>query len=409
MKKKTDPFKYSLDRLEDVADQISDVLNCPITIEDTHHRLLAYSTHNDFTDPARTSTIISRRVPEKVINRLWKDGIIPTLLKTDEPLRVPQIAEVGLSSRVAISIWKDKEVLGFIWAIESTQPFSEEDMDLLKMAAHAVKNKLLNLQIRKSKTEERNQELFWKMLTGHIHEKDEMLDLFLRLGIRCPDTYAIIIFRLRDELTEDTEKKLSYLLETTQQVQVLLTTVDFHEFIILVSPKTEHPLQDIKQFTSGMMQQLSDRYHIHHVQAAIGGIYDNISHIQPSYKEALAVLKTKERFPVETERLHSFSELGIYQYLDVLAEKRRGTSYSSYSLSKLEDYDLRHHSNLVETLERFIDCDSNANIAAKQLNIHINTLNYRLKRITDIAEIDLKNMNEKMTIYLDMKLKNVHL
>ncbi|MBJ8056481.1 PucR family transcriptional regulator, partial [Bacillus cereus] len=90
---------------------------------------LAYSTHNDFTDPARTSTIISRRVPEKVINRLWKDGIIPTLLKTDEPLRVPQIAEVGLSSRVAISIWKDKEVLGFIWAIESTQPFSDEEMD----------------------------------------------------------------------------------------------------------------------------------------------------------------------------------------------------------------------------------------------------------------------------------------
>lgn len=77
---------------------------------------------------------------------------------------------------------------------------------------------------------------------------------------------------------------------------MLLTTVDFHEFIILVSPKTEHPLQDIKQFTSGMLQQLSDRYHIHHVQAAIGGIYDNISHIQPSYKEALAVLKTKERF-----------------------------------------------------------------------------------------------------------------
>lgn len=74
------------------------------------------------------------------------------------------------------------------------------------MAAHAVKNKLLNLQIRKTKTEERNQELFWKMLTGHIHEKDEMLDLFLRLGMRCPDTYAIIIFRLRDELTEDTER-----------------------------------------------------------------------------------------------------------------------------------------------------------------------------------------------------------
>ncbi|MGE6629931.1 PucR family transcriptional regulator [Bacillus sp. NPDC077027] len=407
MTKKTDPFKYSFDRLEDVADQISDVLECPITIEDIHHRLLAYSTHNDFTDPARTSTIISRRVPEKVINRLWKDGIIPTLLKTDEPLRVNQIAEVGLSSRIAISIWKDKEVLGFIWAIESPKPFTDEEMDLLKMAANAVKNKLIHLQIRKSKTEERNQELFWKMLTGHIREKEEMTDLFLRLGLRCPDTYAIIIIRLRDELDDETEKKLSYLLETTQQVQVLLTTVDFHELIILVSPKTDHPLQDMKQFTNSLLHQLSDRYKIHDAQAAIGGIYDNITNIQPSYREAQAVLKTKERFPNETERFISFSELGIYQYLDVLAEKRKHSSYSSYSLSKLEDYDLRHHSNLVETLERFIDCDSNANIAAQQLNIHINTLNYRLKRITDIAEIDLKNINEKMTIYLDMKLKSV--
>lgn len=104
---------------------------------------------------------------------------------------------------------------------------------------------------------------------------------------------------------------------------MLLTTVDFNEFIILVSPKTEHPLQDIKQFTSGMLKQLSDRYQLHDVQAAIGGIYDHITHIQPSYKEALAVLKTKERFPVETEQLNSFSELGIYQYLDVLAENER--------------------------------------------------------------------------------------
>lgn len=47
-----DPFKYSFDRLEDVADHISEVLQCPITIEDVNHKLLAYSTHSDCTDPA---------------------------------------------------------------------------------------------------------------------------------------------------------------------------------------------------------------------------------------------------------------------------------------------------------------------------------------------------------------------
>ena len=119
MNNRNNPFKYQYDRLEDVADHISEVLDCPITIEDINHRLLAYSTHSDYTDPARTSTIIGRRVPEKVINKLWKDGTIPALMKTDEPIRVEQIDEVGLSSRVAISIWKNSEVIGFIWALES--------------------------------------------------------------------------------------------------------------------------------------------------------------------------------------------------------------------------------------------------------------------------------------------------
>lgn len=72
-----DPFKGTFGSLENLADTISEVLHCPVTIEDANHRLLAYSTHEDSTDPARIATIIGRRVPEKVINSLWRDGVIP--------------------------------------------------------------------------------------------------------------------------------------------------------------------------------------------------------------------------------------------------------------------------------------------------------------------------------------------
>ena len=50
---------------------------------------------------------------------------------------------------------------------------------------------------------------------------------------------------------------------------------------------------------------------------------------------ALSVLKTKERFAEETKHLFSFSELGIYQYLDVLNEKRKQAGHYNYSLFKL--------------------------------------------------------------------------
>lgn len=143
-----DPFKENFDTLEEFADRISEVLNCPITIEDANHRLLAYSTHDERTDQARIATIIGRRVPEKVINNLWKEGIIPKLLETNEPVRVKNINEIGLGDRIAISIWKNEEVLGFIWAVEIEKALGNEEVELLKKAANVLKNKLLQLQIR---------------------------------------------------------------------------------------------------------------------------------------------------------------------------------------------------------------------------------------------------------------------
>lgn len=404
-----DPFKYHFERLEDVAEKISEVLQCPITIEDVNHRLLAYSTHDDRTDPARISTIIGRRVPEKVINSLWKDGTIPKLLKTDEPIRVKTIDEVGLGNRIAISIWKNDEVLGFIWALEIDKHLEESDLLLLKKAAQAVKNKMLNLQVRKNKKEERNQEFFWKLLTGHITSEEEITDGFHELNLHLPSPFAVVIYKFPQELHDEAEKKLSYLLQTTQQVNIMLYTIDYDELIILLSAKSDAPLSDLKQFTTSTIRQLNERYSFKHVSASIGGIFTNPTFIEKSYKEALAVLALKKRFPSETSELNSFSELGFYQYLDILYEQRKQTGYIHYSLYKLKQYDKQHGTDLVKTLEVFLDHDSNVHDASKSLNIHINTLNYRLKRISEIAELNLKNMNQKITIYLNLKLDHMSL
>ncbi|ALC82229.1 MULTISPECIES: PucR family transcriptional regulator [Bacillus] len=409
MDKSYDPFKYSSDSLEDVAEQISDVLKCPITIEDVNHRLLAYSTHSDSTDPARISTIIGRRVPEKVIHSLWKDGTIPALLKSQEPIHVKNIKEVGLGNRVAISIWKNNEVLGFIWAQEINKSLTSNELDLLKKAANAVQNKLLYLQKGKMKKEEREQEFFWKLLTGNTLRHDDMADGFYQLNKTMPPIYSVVLFRFTKPITEKMEKQLNYLLETTQLVHICLVTIDYNELILLVSPKEEQPLNQIKQFLRVMEKQMMQRYNIEHFAMSIGGIYSDISSVHIAYKEALAVLKVKERYLSDAEHLMSFSELGIYQYLDVLAEKRKHNRSPNYPLSQLEKYDNEHHSNLIETLETFIDSDSNVKTAAKQLNVHVNTLNYRLKRIQEITGLDLKNVNEKFSILLEIKIRNMGL
>ncbi|MBU3571773.1 PucR family transcriptional regulator [Priestia aryabhattai] len=400
-----DPFKENFDTLEEFADRISEVLNCPITIEDANHRLLAYSTHDERTDQARIATIIGRRVPEKVINNLWKEGIIPKLLETNEPVRVKNINEIGLGDRIAISIWKNEEVLGFIWAVEIEKALGDEEVELLKKAANVLKNKLLQLQIRKYKREERSQEFFWKLLTGHIKSSQEISEAFYEAQITAPSTFSIAIFRFQEDITPEAERQISYMLKTMHRLKIVLYTIDCNDLILLLSlDAVENPLDEQRDFVDYFRGNMYERFDVTQIKASCSSIYSSHDHIEKSYKEALNVLDMKSKFPEETKEIINYQELGIYQFLDVILDKRVQDQFENHSLKKLTDYDLRHNSNLVETLEVFLNNDNNINEAAKELNVHMNTLSYRLKRISEIGDISLKDVNQKMTLYIDIKL-----
>ncbi|WP_078414469.1 PucR family transcriptional regulator [Priestia abyssalis] len=403
---KNDPFKANFDSLEEFADVVSEVLHCPITIEDANHRLLAYSTHDERTDSARIATIIGRRVPEKVINNLWKEGVIPSLLSSREPIRVKSMDDIGLGDRVAVSIWKKEEILGFIWALEIDKSLNEQDLSLLMKAAETAKNKLLQLQNRKHKKEERFQEFFWKLLTGHIHSNEEIKDNFHLLQIQPPSLFAVAAFQFQEDITTEEEKQISYLLTTNQRLKIMLHTVDHHQLILLISlDKVEQPLRELTQFVEAFVHKMEERFGVEAIKPSFSGVYSDYQKIEKAYREALTVLSMKEKFPSEVNEIHSYQNLGVYQFIDVLLEKRTKEGYENHALMKLQEYDQKHNSDLIETLEVFLNKDNNVNEAARALNVHTNTLNYRLKRISEIGEINLKDPNQKMTLYLDLKIE----
>ncbi|WML46478.1 helix-turn-helix domain-containing protein [Neobacillus sp. PS3-40] len=404
---KNDPFKATFDSLEEFADLISEVLQCPITIEDANHRLLAYSTHDERTDPARISTIIGRKVPEKVINQLWKEGTIPALLKTDQPIRVKNMMdEIGLGTRVAISIWKQDEILGFIWALEIDKTLSEQELLLLKKAADSAKNKLLQLQTRRNRKEERFQEFFWKLLTGHMSVKEEIMEHFLSLQITPPPSFAVLVFQFTENITSKEEQQISYLLKTSHLLKIMLYTIDCNQLILLVSPSDiTNPFVELDHFVESFTWKMNDRYGINDISAVFSSIYEDYQKVGKAYQETLSVFSIKEKFPIETKGIHNYQKLGIYQLITFILEKRKGEDYVNQSLKSLHDYDKKHNSNLVETLEVFLNNDNNINDAAKELNVHANTLNYRIKRISEIGDINFKDPNQKMTLFLDLKVE----
>jgi Regulator of polyketide synthase expression len=403
------PFDRGFDSLDTLAEAIYGALRCPVTIEDANHRLLAYSSHEDMTDPARISTIMGRKVPQKVISSLWRNGVMKRLLQSEIPVRISAVEEIGLGDRVAVAIRKNQDVLGFIWVLEVNEPLGEPELRQLQWAAEAARSQLDRLQMKSRKEEKSYHDFFWQLLTGHLKSDEIVRGRAKQLGLQLPERYHVTVLQFDVPISDKLHQQIRYTLETTPFVRIVLHAVTDSQLVLLAaapSPSAddeEEPQEPLLR----MVRQMKQRFGISPVQSCSGMIYDDYAMVERSYQEASALLQIKQRFPEETKAVFNYTDLGYYRYLPHILQEKQLHRFENSALRKIRKYDREHHSRLLQTLEVFLNNDSNVKAAAELLHIHINTLTYRLKRIAEIGGIDLNSMDQKVTLYLDLKTEKM--
>lgn len=393
--------------MDELADVIGDLLQNPITVEDADHKLIAYSSHGDSTDQARWSTIMGRRVPEKVLTRLWKDGVFQELLTQDDPVHIPAKDEVGLGKRVAIAIRRGNDVLGYIWAQEVNRPITRDDDEILRQAAKAAVSRLIQRQGKRKAEEQRRKEFLWELLLGNHHSEAIIRQKAESLQMHLPPSYLICII-------EAAGLRLDQYLYPLLMRDKLFWVVDGSQIILLIGltePKKEKSnvlIRKVEQFLSDSLGKLETHVSVGQVIAGYGRGYKSYTEIVKSYQEALHAVKIKKLFPREIAGIHGYHELGIYRYLLKCKQWDEEQGYENERLEVLKQYDRDNQTAMQETLETFLDAAGKVNVTAQRLHIHINTLSYRLRRIEEIMQVDLENMNQRTSLYLELKMAKLN-
>ncbi|RWZ51353.1 PucR family transcriptional regulator [Halobacillus fulvus] len=400
-------FKDVVESPEGLADRIADNLGCPVTIEDANHRIVSYSKHEENVDDARTATIMRRKVPEHVINGLWKHGIMSHLFESNDPIFVESIKEIGLGNRIAISVRKNKEILGFIWAQTNELQTGPDHLQKMKDAAQLVSHHLLRQQAKKRKTEENHREFFWQLLAGTLRHKTEIIRHAKRFNLTLKGYLGVAVFEFPDDMSQSVERHAYYLTETLHQTHVVIRLFDDNQLILLVRTDTQrHSAEISQQLIDDFRQKMKERLGFEEMTAAFGLAYDTPESISDSYKQALKVLELKEEYPDALEEVDHYQNLGVYQFINELSALQKREAYRNEAIERIKEYDYQNHSNLLETLRVFLKQNSNVHKAASDMHIHTNTLNYRLKRIKEIGQIDFKDPNQKTMLYLDLLIED---
>ncbi|MDW5594972.1 helix-turn-helix domain-containing protein [Conexibacter stalactiti] len=123
--------------------------------------------------------------------------------------------------------------------------------------------------------------------------------------------------------------------------------------------------------------------------------------------EALLAANVVEGDP--DEALLAYDDTGTYQlllpHMSDPAELRR---FYDETVSKIVAYDEQYEtSDLVGTLETFLDCDGNVNATAARLITHRHTVRYRFERVREITGLDVASTDGREKLSFGLKAMRV--
>lgn len=379
--------------VHDIVDQLSVMLQRAVIIEDKNFELVAYSSPDELSfDSLQQKTILTKRCPLFVIERLKKEGIVAQLQHDDRALRI-DIEEIAFYKRIVVSLRFEGKLYGYLWVYEADETLADSFLEKLQQIAPH----LGNLMHKRHHDVERDQQtLIWRLMNNEFLSEAEIHSEAKAVSYELPAEFTTIVISVRNASylsilgkTKDVfqrEHVAYYLGKGTEIVGI----VHSDEQQQSVSKAIELKKQIIHMLSEEEQQALF---------IGIGNEYTSIQHVRKSYLEALEVIETMVFLKLDEQEIFFFHELGMYRYIKLMYKKNVSEQYRNKNLLAIMEKDVQHNSELLFTLWSYLKNDCKVGQTAEQLFIHPNTLSYRIKQIQEVTTIDFSDVHEKTELY----------
>ncbi|MFC6082707.1 PucR family transcriptional regulator [Sphaerisporangium aureirubrum] len=388
-----------------VANAVAALLDAPITIEDRSSRVLAFSGRQDEADPSRVETVIGRQVPERYATRLTELGVFRDLYRYQGPVVVsPQ--DLGPDDaitvqRVAIAVRAGDEVLGSIWAAMDGEVDGERTQALLD-ASKLVALHLLRLRAGADVQRRLRTDLIATVLEGGAGARDALA----RLGLSARRLVIVSAGLLAgdDHTHTDLERladALSVHLSATVPSSAVAAVGGTVYGLLPVVVTTGGPEQRAARLAADFVDRVDGNLHAIVAVAPAGSDISGIVHGKAQADRVLRVMR-EGHTSLRVAQLDDVQTLALVLELRDLAAAR--DERPGGAIARLMEYDERNNAGLIESLEAWLDALGDVAKAAGDLFIHPNTLRYRLKRVTEVGEIDLTDPEQRFAAMLQLRI-----
>lgn len=307
------------------------------------------------------------------------------------------------------------KVWGFLCLHVKVSPTDKIFFSILDRAAMSLAQILLRNRTIEERKLNKEDEVVRNLIEGKDYDSND-LHAFLPFT-KNNFYYRILLIQtnvldieIREEEWEEIKVQRSMLIRSLVKSAGCFSAVSVkkNEVAVICSFLTENNVEKDMNNFSEIIKSIFEMNHkiIDGVNCTVGvsGVHKKISSASLGYEEAREVLQLQE---AKVSEVLFYENTGIYRLLLQLHKNKQLEAYVNDWIGVLIDYDREMKSDLLKTLEVYLQCRGAKKETANQLFIVRQTLYHRLEKIKQLLGEDFLESTNRLAI--EVAIKSYHL
>ncbi len=384
-------------RVQQAVDALGERLRRGVIVDDHMLNMLAASEHFGDADPARMWSLLHRRTrPEDIDYARLRAAV--------DPVRTDPNVELGLLPRICVPIRHEGTLLGFLWLIDGDPPLTDTQVqDAVSTAAE------VSLTLRQDLMIQDRDSAFGAYLLEQVLAEDakraaQAATNLLQHGFVDEDSHVgVIVVDAADTATRHPAALAEAVHRAARSARPggWLTSLTARRATVLITrsrPVEEELVAGAERISCNLGPAAGGWW------IAVGGTTHGLAGAASSRHQAMVALSVSRRLhpTPDAPAITQWNRLGAYSLIGQLPTTVLADDSVPMGLFNL----LRSGKSvqLLDTVEKFLDCAGDKQRTARELNIHRTTLYYRLDRIEAITGLSLADGTDRLLLHLAVKM-----
>ncbi len=332
-----------------------------------------------------------------------------TWLARDAPSAQGAIVDSPIGYTTVLKV--EKRVAGYLSLVDNQTELNEFDRLVLTYGADVCAIELAKTRAIATAVEQTRGDWIQMWLSGTPADDDLLTTRAQQAGYDAVVPYQVAVYRAlsRSGTSLPLESLVSLVRDDIARRQ-LNGAVGQYVDVIVVLFQLDNPVQPqrVRQITEEIRTQLATRTPSGSVAAGLSRPMQGLSALREAYREAKDSLSIAAELG-DREATTFYGDLKLFQFLLSLKDRSLDQMRRFYeeSLAPLAEHDERKQGDLIRTLNGFFEANGNLAKAAENLDVHRNTLVYRLERISELTGLDLNDAENRLILHLALKVQRV--